>query len=163
MDDSRTYLDGVKVKWTAGDQIVVYGNSDHKTYTLSNGDGTQTATFTTTGGVQPASTYHAFYPASACSDVSGDVFTFTMPATQTYTAGGFGNNLNPMAAKNDGNGGTMLRFKNACALLKVNATGNNCPITSIELTTTGNAYQLSGSFTFDYCSFWMGRVWLRGK
>lgn len=150
VDESRTYLDGMTVKWSEGDQIIVYGGGAPKTYTLSTGDGTQTATFTTTGGVQPASTYHAFYPASSCTGVSGDVFTFTMPATQTYTSGGFMNNLNPMAAKNDGNGGTTLGFRNAFAILKVSATGNNCAITSIELTTTGNAYQLSGTFTFDY-------------
>ena len=150
VDESRTNLEGKKVKWSVGDQIIVYGGGAPKTYTLSTGDGTQTATFTTTGGVQPASTYHAFYPASSCTGVSGDVFTFTMPATQTYTSGGFMNTLNPMAAKNDGNGGTTLGFRNAFAILKVSATGNNCAITSIELTTTGNAYQLSGTFTFDY-------------
>ncbi len=150
VDESRTYLDDMKVKWTLGDQIIVYGNGAPKAYTLSTGDGTQTATFTTTGGVQPTSTYRAFYPAASCMGVSGDVFTFTMPDTQTYTANGFMNNLNPMAAKNDGNGGTTLGFRNAFAILKVSATGNNCAITSIELTTTGNAYQLSGTFTFDY-------------
>ena len=150
IDESKTYLDGMKVKWSAGDQIIVYGNGDSKTYGLSAGANTQTGTFTTTGGVQPADTYRAFYPAANCSGLSGDVFTFTMPATQTYTAGGFNNNLNPMAGKNDGNGGTLIGFRNACAVLKVNATGNNFAITSIELTTTGSAYQLSGTFTFDY-------------
>ena len=151
VDDSRTHLDGMKVKWDTGDAIEVYGNgSEHKTYTLSGQAGGQTATFTTTGGVQPAQTYRAFYPAANCTSVSGDVFTFTMPATQTYTANGFMNQLNPMAGKNDGSGGTTLGFRNAFAILKVNATGNNCAITSIELTTTGNAYQLSGTFSFDY-------------
>ena len=150
IDESKTYLDGMKVKWSAGDQIIVYGNGDSKTYGLSAGASTQTGTFTTTGGVQPANTYRAFYPSTSCTGVSGDIFTFTIPATQTYTAGGFNNNLNPMAGKNDGNGGTLIGFRNACAVLKVNATGNNFAITSIELTTTGSAYQLSGTFTFDY-------------
>ena len=120
IDESKTYLDGMKVKWSAGDQIIVYGNGDSKTYGLSAGANTQTGTFTTTGGVQPANTYRAFYPSTSCTGVSGDIFTFTIPATQTYTAGGFNNNLNPMAGKNDGSGGTLIGFRNACAVLKVN-------------------------------------------
>ena len=143
--DARLFVENESVI-----NLGLYGNGDSKAYTLSSGANSQTATFTTTGGVQPTNIYRAFYPASSCTGVSGDVFTFTMPATQTYTSGGFMNTLNPMAAKNDGSGGTTLGFKNVFAILKVNATGNNCPITSIELTTEGSAYQLSGSFTFDY-------------
>ena len=148
VDDSRTYLDGMKVKWTAGDRIEVYGNGDHKTYRLSSGATYQTATFTTTGGVQPTNTYRAFYPADNCTDVSGDVFTFTMPATQTYTANGFMTNLNPMAAKNEGGGATLLKFKNAFSVLKVSATGNRT-VTKVVLTVPSGNY-VSGTYTFDY-------------
>ena len=148
VNDSRTYLDGMKVKWTAGDQIEVYGNGDHKTYTLSSGATYQTATFTTTGGVQPTNTYRAFYPADNCTGVSGDVFTFTMPATQTYTANGFMTNLNPMAAKNEGGGATLLKFKNAFSVLKVSATGNRT-VTKVVLTVPSGNY-VSGTYTFDY-------------
>ena len=148
VDDSRTYLDGMKVKWTAGDQIEVYGNGDHKTYTLSSGATYQTATFTTTGGVQPTNTYRAFYPAANCTGVSDDVFTFNMPATQTYTANGFMNNLNPMAAKTEGGGATLLKFKNAFSVLKVSATGNRT-VTKVVLTVPSGNY-VSGTYTFDY-------------
>ena len=102
VDDSRTYLEGLKVKWTAGDQIEVYGNGDHKTYTLSSGATYQTA-------------------------------TFTMPATQTYTANGFMTKLNPMAAKTEGGGATLLKFKNTFSVLKVSATGNRT-VTKVVLT-----------------------------
>ena len=44
IDESKTYLDGMKVKWSAGDQIIVYGNGDSKTYGLSAGANTQTGT-----------------------------------------------------------------------------------------------------------------------
>lgn len=146
VDESRTYLDGMTVKWSEGDKIIVYGDGAPKTYTLSTGDGTQTATFTTTGGVQPASTYRAFYPASSCRGVSGDVFTFSMPAMQTYTANGFMNNLNPMAGKNDGNGGTLIGFKNAFAVLKLQTRGN-VAVTKVEVTVPSGA--LYGNYTFD--------------
>ena len=148
IDESKTYLDGMKVKWSAGDQIIVYGNGDSKTYGLSAGANTQTGTFTTTGGVQPADTYRAFYPAANCTGLSGDVFTFTMPATQTYTAGGFNNNLNPMAAKTNGGGATLLKFKNAFAVLKVSATGNRT-VTKVVLTVPSGNY-VSGTYNFDY-------------
>lgn len=151
VDESRTYLDEMKVKWSAGDQIIVYGDgapNAPKTYTLSSGATTQTATFTTTGGVQPASTYRAFYPASSCRGVSGDVFTFSMPDTQTYTANGFMNNLNPMAGKNDGNGGTTLGFKNAFAVAKFSTKGNRS-VSKIELEVPSGKY-VSGTFTFNY-------------
>ena len=147
-ESNRTYLDGMKVKWSAGDQIVVYGNGDSQTYTLSQGANSQTGTFTTTGGVQPANTYRAFYPSTSCTGVSGDVFTFTMPATQTYTADGFMNNLNPMAGKNDGNGGTLIGFKNAFAIAKFSTTGNRS-VSKIELEVPAGNY-VSGTFTFDY-------------
>lgn len=150
VDESRTYLDVMTVKWSEGDKIIVYGDgapNAPKTYTLSTGDGTQTATFTTTGGVQPASTYRAFYPASSCRGVSGDVFTFSMPAMQTYTANGFMNNLNPMAGKNDGDGGTLIGFKNAFAILKLQTRGN-VAVTKVEVTVPSGAF-LYGNFTFD--------------
>ena len=147
-ENNKTYLDGMKVRWSAGDQIIVYGNGDSQTYTLSQGANTQTGTFTTTGGVQPANTYRAFYPSTSCTSVSGDVFTFTMPATQTYTATGFMNNLNPMAGKNDGNGGTLIGFKNAFAIAKFSTTGNRS-VSKIELEVPAGNY-VSGTFTFDY-------------
>ena len=147
-NNSKTYLDGMKVKWSAGDQIIVYGNGAPKTYTLQGNGGTQTGTFTTTGGVQQTDTYRAFYPAANCTGVSGDVFTFTMPATQTYTANGFMNNLNPMAAKTEGGGATLLKFKNAFSVLKVSATGNRT-VTKVVLTVPSGNY-VSGTYTFDY-------------
>lgn len=138
----------MKVKWSAGDQIIVYGNGDSKTYGLSAGANTQTGTFTTTGGVQPADTYRAFYPAANCTGLSGDVFTFTMPATQTYTAGGFNNNLNPMAAKTNGGGATLLMFKNAFAVLKVSVKGSHT-VSKVVLTVPSGNY-VYGTYTFNY-------------
>lgn len=149
-ESNRTYLDGMKVRWSAGDPIIVYGNGDSQTYTLSQGAGDQTATFTTTGGVQPASTYRAFYPATSCRGVNDDVFTFTMPDTQTYTADGFMSNLNPMAGKNDGNGGTTLGFRNAFAVAKFSTKGNRS-VSKIELEVPSDKY-VSGTFTFNYAN-----------
>lgn len=151
---SKTSLTGNKVFWSTGDQITVYNHNSSHDYTLQGNGPTQLGTFTTTGGVQPTeANYWGFYPAGGCSNRNGDVFTFSMTSpTQTYNSTGFADGVNPMVGKNtDNNHPTRLYFKNAFSILKIKATGNNRPITSIELTTTGTNY-LTGTYTYDYAN-----------
>lgn len=151
---SKTSLNDKKVYWSTGDQITVYNHNSSHDYTLQGNGPTQLGTFTTTGGVQPTETnYWGFYPAGGCSNRNDDVFTFSMTSpTQTYNSTGFAEGVNPMVGKNtDSDHPTRLYFKNAFSILKIKATGNNRPITSIELTTTGTNY-LTGIYTYDYAN-----------
>ena len=156
-NSNRTVLNGNKVYWTPGDQITVYNHDSNHNYTYQGNTNTQLASFTTTGGVQnTTSNYWGFYPADGCSNLnrSNDQFTFSMTSTtQNYVSGGFDEELNPMAGKNtDASNPTVLYFRNAFSILKVNATGNDCAISSIELSTSGASYSLTGTFVFDYSS-----------
>ena len=156
-NSNRTVLNGNKVYWTPGDQITVYNHDSNHNYTYQGNTNTQLASFTTTGGVQnTTSNYWGFYPADGCSNLnrSNDQFTFSMTSTtQNYVSGGFDEELNPMAGKNtDASNPTVLYFRNAFSILKVNATGNDCVISSIELSTSGASYSLTGTFVFDYSS-----------
>lgn len=162
-DGSKTYLDGNRVKWIVDEQnpqnsdvIKVFDRSSNAVnFTCKTVESTGTeANFTSTTPVDDQGEYWAFYPAT--QDVnptrSGNTFTFTMPATQTYKEGNtFNNNIFPMAAHfpSGSKSGVKLQFKNAFGILKISATGN-CKIYSIVLTdnnTTNNA--LSGNFTFN--------------
>lgn len=159
-DGSKTYLDGNRVKWIANtDVIKVFDRSSNAVnFTCKTVESTGTeANFTSTTPVDDQGEYWAFYPAT--QDVnptrSGNTFTFTMPATQTYKEGNtFNNNIFPMAAHypSGSKSGVKLQFKNAFGILKISATGN-CKIYSIVLTdnnTDPNANKwLSGNFTFN--------------
>lgn len=61
---TRTAIDGLNVNWTAGDKISIFDgaaqNGGIQMFTIENGAGTTSATFT--GSAAEASTYYALYP-----------------------------------------------------------------------------------------------------
>lgn len=154
-ESSKTSLNGNKVFWETGDQIMVYNDNASHVYTLSGNGPTQLGTFTTTGGLQPTtSSYWGVYPYNSCTALNrgNDQFTFSFNASsQPYTSSGFADELNPMAGKNTNPSyPTRLYFRNAFSVLKIVATGNDCAIDAIELTTNGSNNSLTGTFVYDY-------------
>ena len=92
-------------------------------------------------------TYTAFYPYTDDGTLTLDntAITFTLPATQTATAGGFANGLNPSWAQAT-DGSKNLTFQNLCALAKftVDAEG----VTEVTLTANNTGDALSGGLTY---------------
>ncbi len=145
--DAKTHLSGSDLHWNSGDAIKVFdavGND----YLFTTTDANQsTATFTSNEAVEVVGST-AYYPAAAV-EKQGENILLTLPATQTYAEGTFGNATYPMAAEYSADGFT---FHSPCGLLAipVKGTGN---LGSIELTSKINEnlagqlrYNLSGAY-----------------
>lgn len=68
-DGTRAAIDGLSIKWTAGDKISIFDgaseNAGVQMFTLATGEGTTSATFT--GSAADAGTYYALYPYAVAS------------------------------------------------------------------------------------------------
>ena len=116
---TRTSLgeDGYAVNWTKGDLVAIYdGTAELCKFEATEVEG---STATLKGEAKVTDTYTAFYPYTDDGTLTfGDgTITFTLPAGQTATAGGFAEGLNPSWAKAT-DGSTTLAFENLCALVK---------------------------------------------
>ena len=116
---TRTSLgeDGYAVNWTKGDLVAIYdGTAELCKFEATEVEG---STATLEGEAKVTDTYTAFYPYTDDGTLTfGDgTITFTLPAGQTATAGGFAEGLNPSWAKAT-DGSTTLAFENLCALVK---------------------------------------------
>lgn len=132
------------VHWTAGDAIAIYdGTVTNKFTTEDNG-----ATADFTGEVTKGSTnYTAFYPYTDDGTLTLDntAITFTLPATQTATAGGFAEGLNPSWAQAT-DGSKNLTFQNLCALAKFTVKAEG--VTEVTLTANNTGDALAGELTY---------------
>lgn len=130
--------------WDANDQVIVLNAStwEPQTFAATSG-GTTHTTFTSTGMIDPNTTYYAFYPVNYVTGIVGDYVSMTIPATQTYVEGSFATNTYPMAATNNGSG-TAFSFRGMFGVLAIPLTGN-CTIGSVELTDA--AYNLCGNIS----------------
>lgn len=139
---TKTYLDGVQVKWEADDEIALwYGilntSMDDELYTVASIDGgdARQATF---HGFAPAGAWDAYmgvYPYSACDGCSKEgKLTVTLPSVQTAEADGFAPGSNVAVAYS---ATTDLTFQNVGALLAVQITDvGGHTVTSLRLTGT---------------------------
>lgn len=98
IEGERAYIDfsdGKKMKWSAGDQLMVYSlNNDYtesqaEVFTLSSGAGTTLGNFYSANSVNPKAEIgiFAFYPAAKVMNYPlgpGNSQTFEVPATQNY-------------------------------------------------------------------------------
>ena len=147
MPQTRTSLgeDGHAVNWTQGDLVAIYDGTE----TICKFEATEVSGSTATleGEAKVTDTYTAFYPYTDDGTLTLDntAITFTLPATQTATAGGFANGLNPSWAQATG-GSKNLTFQNLCALAKftVDAEG----VTEVTLTANQESDALSGELTY---------------
>lgn len=153
--DSKTFLDGLVVKWSAYDQIKVNNGTRTLTYELTNGAGSTDGTFYTgeehSTFFDPSNHYTAVYPAanpansSETNTIAGTEATVHLPATQNILANGsFGVGYNPMVAYSSSQ---TLSFKNLCGALRFQMVGAGIIVKTIELTTGDPDDYLSGTFT----------------
>ena len=131
--------------WNTDDAIKVFDAQGHDYLFTTTENNVTTATFTGTDAIDVNGSYTAFYPAANVEKVSNDIL-LTLPATQDYAEGTFGNATYPMAALY--NATTGFTFGSPCGLLAipVKGTGN---ISSIELTSRTSGEVLAGQLRYN--------------
>ena len=147
MPQTRTSLgeDGHAVNWMQGDLVAIYDGTE----TICKFEATEVSGSTATlkGEAAETDTYTAFYPYTDDGTLTIDntAITFTLPATQTATADGFAEGLNPSWAQAT-DGSKNLTFQNLCALAKftVDAEG----VTEVTLTANQESDALAGELTY---------------
>lgn len=85
--------------WQENDQIAVYNvgvNGSPAVFTLVDGAGTSYGTFE--GEIEPTGNYYGIYPISVAGPLDGTSIDITLPATQNYAEGSFGQNAAIFAA-----------------------------------------------------------------
>lgn len=112
---TRTSLNGTDVYWTEGDKVAINDGTDTNEFTATKVSGSSA---TLTGEAALADTYIAFYPNEILESITNGYITFTLPAEQTATPGGFAEELNPSWAQTTAEDGNTLQFHNLCALVK---------------------------------------------
>ena len=133
------------VHWTAGDAIAIYdGTAELCKFEATEVEGSNA---TLEGEAAKADTYTAFYPYTDDGTLTfGDgTITFTLPAGQTATAGGFANGLNPSWAQAT-DGSKNLEFQNLCALAKFTVEAEG--VTEVTLTANQESDALAGGLTY---------------
>ena len=145
---TKTTVDGLEVKWAAGDKIRVFGYTDadnkgEATFVLKSGAGNSTAVFELEDGQSLAAynNYYAVYPSSipaAYSAADGITVTSGLNVNaQTAVENGFDPAFAIMTAKADGEG--KLAFRHGSSYFKVTIPDDG--ITKVELTFGKNAVQ----------------------
>lgn len=147
MPQTRTSLaeDGHAVNWTQGDLVAIYDGTE----TICKFEATEVSGSTATleGEAKVTDTYTAFYPYTDDGTLTLDntAITFTLPATQTATAGGFAEGLNPSWAQAT-DGSKNLTFRNLCALAKFTVDADG--VTEVTLTANQESDALAGELTY---------------
>lgn len=141
--DAKTHIgDNDSLFWNSGDQIKVFDANGNE-YLFTTTDANQaTASFTSDEAVEVVGST-AYYPAAAV-EKQGENILLTLPATQTYAEGTFGNATYPMAAVYSADGFTFTSY---CGLLAIPVDGSG-NLGSIELTSKINEY-LAGQLRYD--------------
>ena len=152
-DPFKTQLgDGGKVYWSNGDQLCCNGAASEALSDLPAGS--QSATFTWDAALDAP--YKLLYPASIYTDPSH----VTLPSVQTYRAGGFADNMFPMAGY--GASSSSLTLNHLCAIVKISvlreteqqaqARGGEVDTDNIARIRFGgrNNEKVSGNFEIDY-------------
>ena len=113
--------DGMSVEWIEGDQVAIFDGSNmneeadlgQKFKAQSSG-----AAVLLAGEADPAAEeYYAIYPYGSGHSLEAGVFTSTIKAQQTVTAGSMAENCAVVVGKAVA-GSTKLEFKNVCTLVK---------------------------------------------
>lgn len=133
------------ILWSAGDKIQVYNDvkATGDEFTLTSGAGTSSASFTgpETAG---ATAFYAAYPVVAGSSCANGAFAgLKVPAVQYAVAGTYAADAYVSVAKADAQ--NNLRFRNACALLKV--TVEAASVKEIVIEDKDGQAALAGTFT----------------
>ena len=133
--DTKTSLDGEKIVWSSGDEIVVFkGKTLPLKYIVSassvgttEGYFKKDADYELLGPSSEISHNVAFYPFAELScKAEGQNYTLeniTLPSVQTYAPASFGPNSFPMMAVSADTDDADFRFKNLCGALKLQLQG----------------------------------------
>ena len=150
LPDSKTYMGDNEggsrsVYWSNGDQIAVNGVASEELAELPAG--TRSTTFTFDGVLNTP--YKIIYPASIYKDATH----VTLPAVQSYKAGGFADGMFPMAGYTTD--GSDITLNHLCALVKISvlrASGDGADTDKIACVRFKgrNAERVSGTFEIDY-------------
>ena len=139
---SKTAIDGEGMLWSKGDMISIFDGTGNNRFTLKDGAGSSTATFS--GEAKPDATYYGLYPYSEeAGCVSGTITSFLPPEQNSDTDGTFSTMTSPAVAECDG---STLTFKNITALVRVNVANlpSDMKIKSIQLSA---AQGMTGEYT----------------
>lgn len=137
--ETRTALNGSKITWKVGDQIVVNGVTSNA---ITSGDiknGARSADFTFPAVINP--TFYAVYPASAyvADSYADGKAAIVIPSYQTMGSQGFDPSTAIMVATG---ASTNLHFSHAVAYLKISF---DTAVSTVEISALG-AEMISGSF-----------------
>ena len=148
--ETRTSLDEEgNVLWKQGDQVSIFaGITVNEQYQVTDAsDGKTEASLNKVsdpGFVVGTDIDHnvAFYPYASTAAIARSAGSYvisdiTLPATQTYAEGSFGNGAFPMAAVTGSTGDKNLKFKNVLGGLKLQLKGK-ASIASISITGNNN-------------------------
>jgi len=143
--------DGMSVEWIEGDQVAIFDGSN------MNGDADEGQRFKAqssgaavllAGEADPAAVeYYAIYPYGSGHSLEAGVFTSTIKAQQTVTAGSMAENCAVVVGKAEA-GSPNMEFKNVCTLVKfplevegvksLTLIGNNNEVIAGQFTLTWN-------------------------
>ena len=148
--ETRTSLDAEgNVLWKQGDQVSIFaGSTINEQYQVTDASDGKTAAslnkVSDPGFVAGTDIDHnvAFYPYASTAAIAKSAGSYvisdiTLPATQTYAEGSFGNGAFPMAAVTGSTGDMNLKFKNVLGGLKLQLKGT-ASIASISITGNNN-------------------------
>lgn len=153
--DTKTCLDGEKVLWSSGDEILAFmGKNLRRKYVVSaESIGTSEGSFVRDteyehiGSSSPISHNVAFYPfAELTCKAEGESYVledFSLPSVHTYVADSFCPGSFPMMAVSADTDDVDFRFKNICGVLQLQLQGDG---TIASITVKGNSDEiLAGS------------------
>ena len=152
-------VDGLGASWAEGAQIsafVGYSTDAHQLnvqFTASSVDGASASFATKIKKVEEQNSYVAIYPYSknAKYDSVQDTIGFSLPATQSYVAGGVAPGILPMVAKSSS---VDLQFQQLLGVFRIALTGE-AKVNSIEV----EALKIAGPCTINAGS---GAVSMKG-
>ena len=147
VEATRTVLENEgSVSWEAGDEISLFDPSGNNNKFVTSVGG-ESVTFSGTA-VNAGGKYYALYPYDANANLSGSVFTTTLPVQQSARDGSFASMLNPSVAVADGPN-ESLSFKNACAVIKFSFTTTTDAEISKVVFRGNNEEPLAGNVRID--------------
>ena len=145
---TRTALSNSNVLWKQGDQVSIFAASTiNEQYQVTDASDGQTSA--TLQAVSPSGGFNAgtelpvniaYYPYSSTNAIAKDgtsySLTVSLPATQTYAVGSFGNGSFPMTAVTSSTADHNLKFKNVLGGIMLQLKGT-ASIASISITGGG--------------------------
>ncbi|MCQ2336995.1 MAG: fimbrillin family protein [Paludibacteraceae bacterium] len=140
----KTSISGGNILWSSGDIVKIYAgaSTSGSDFTLTEGDGTTSATFEGWISAEATAPYYAVYPSSAAQGIDGSAIKYSIPAEQAYVENSFATGTVPMVAYSEAD--KSLAFKNQTAFIKLELTGEGT-IATMEIASAAN--NICGTFS----------------